>query len=133
MLDRLEASRAALASSVSAQRRLVADASHELRTPITSLRTNVELLLEGVELSAAERERLLADVREQTEELSALINDVIELARGEEPADDLEDVAFDELVAEAIERARRHAPAVRFSAASTRSWSPACARASAAR
>ena len=117
MLDRLEVSRTALASSVSAQRRLVADASHELRTPITSLRTNVELLLEGVELSGPERERLLADVREQTEELSALINDVIELARGEEPADDLEDVAFDELVAEAIERARRHAPAVAFSAA----------------
>ena len=47
MLDRLEASRAALDESVRAQRQLVADASHELRTPVTSLRTNIEVLLAG--------------------------------------------------------------------------------------
>ena len=45
MLERLEASRDALDESVRAQRQLVADASHELRTPVTSLRTNIELLL----------------------------------------------------------------------------------------
>ena len=45
MLDRLETSRAALDESVRAQRQLVADASHELRTPVTSLRTNIEVLL----------------------------------------------------------------------------------------
>ena len=39
---------------------------------------------------------------------------MIELARGEEPRGRLEDVALDELVAEAVERARRHAPAARF-------------------
>ncbi len=50
MLDRLEASRAALDESVRAQRQLVADASHELRTPVTSLRTNIEVLLAGAEL-----------------------------------------------------------------------------------
>ena len=47
MLDRLEGSRAALDESVRAQRQLVADASHELRTPVTSLRTNIEVLLAG--------------------------------------------------------------------------------------
>jgi two-component system, OmpR family, sensor histidine kinase MprB len=41
MLDRLEGSRSALDESVRAQRQLVADASHELRTPVTSLRTNI--------------------------------------------------------------------------------------------
>ncbi len=45
MLERLEGSRAALDESVRAQRQLVADASHELRTPVTSLRTNIEVLL----------------------------------------------------------------------------------------
>ena len=50
MLERLEGSRAALDESVRAQRQLVADASHELRTPVTSLRTNIEVLLEGGEL-----------------------------------------------------------------------------------
>ena len=42
---RLQGSRAALDESVRAQRQLVADASHELRTPVTSLRTNIEVLL----------------------------------------------------------------------------------------
>ena len=42
--------RGALDESVRAQRQLVADASHELRTPITSLRTNIEVLMAGGEL-----------------------------------------------------------------------------------
>ena len=50
MIERLQGSRAALDESVRAQRQLVADASHELRTPITSLRTNIEVLLAGDEL-----------------------------------------------------------------------------------
>ena len=44
MLDALERSMSALDASVHAQRQLVADASHELRTPVTSLRTNIEIL-----------------------------------------------------------------------------------------
>ena len=59
MLDTLE-------GSVEAQRRLVADASHELRTPVTSLRTNIEVLLAGDDLpearaAAAARGRARAD------------------------------------------------------------------------
>ena len=85
MLDRLEASRAALDESVRAQRQLVADASHELRTPVTSLRTNIEVLLAGAELDEEDRRRLLTDVVEQSEELSALVGDLIDLARGDLP------------------------------------------------
>ena len=61
-----------------------------------------------------ERPELLADVREQVEELSALVVDLIELARGDEPVAEVEDVRLDAVVAEAVQRARRHAPAVRF-------------------
>ncbi|HEX8121421.1 MAG TPA: HAMP domain-containing sensor histidine kinase [Solirubrobacteraceae bacterium] len=116
MLDRLQASRAALAASVTAQRQLVADASHELRTPVTSLRTNAEVLLEnpGASLDEDERRRLLEDMREQSEELTLLINDVIELARGDQPLAASDDVRLDEVVGEAVARARRHAPGVRF-------------------
>jgi two-component system sensor histidine kinase MprB len=114
MLDTLEGSRAALDDSVEAQRRLVADASHELRTPVTSLRTNVEVLLAGHDLPEGTRRRLLEDVREQTEELSALITDVIELARGEVPLSGVEDVRLDDLVRETVARVERHHPGTGF-------------------
>ena len=114
MLDSLESSRVALDASVATQRQLVADASHELRTPITSLRTNIEVLLDDQPLGAEERAQLLRDVRGQSEELSELIADVIELARGDEPVTNTQDVALDAVVGEAVERARRHAPDVRF-------------------
>jgi two-component system, OmpR family, sensor histidine kinase MprB len=114
MIERLQGSRAALDESVQAQRQLVADASHELRTPITSLRTNIEVLMAGDVLSEAERHRLLADVLEQSEELSALIGDVIELARGDLPITSAEDIRLDRLVADSLTRSRRDFPDVRF-------------------
>jgi two-component system sensor histidine kinase MprB len=114
MIERLQSSREALDDSVRAQRQLVADASHELRTPITSLRTNIEVLLAGDALSEDDRHRLLADVLEQSEELSALIVDVIELARGDLPITSAEDVRLDRVVADCLTRARRDFPEIRF-------------------
>ncbi|HLI59387.1 MAG TPA: HAMP domain-containing sensor histidine kinase [Solirubrobacteraceae bacterium] len=114
MLDRLQRSRAALDDSVRAQRQLVADASHELRTPVTSLRTNIEILLETPDLEPLERREMLRDVVEQSEELSTLVNDLIELARGDEPGADAEDVRLDRIVAGCLERAHRNAPTLRF-------------------
>ena len=117
MLDALERSRRALDDSVHSQRQLVADASHELRTLVTSLRTNIEVLLsEGGELAPDDRTRLLEDVRAETEELTALITDVIELARGDEPLQGVDDVQFDDVVAEAVARARRRRPRTTFHA-----------------
>ena len=116
MLDRLESSRRALDDSVRAQRQLIADASHELRTPVTSLRTNIEVLLAGAELEAEDRRRLLADVVEQSEELSALVNDLIELARGDQPGADTDDVRLDGVAEESLARARRNAPGIHFDA-----------------
>jgi two-component system, OmpR family, sensor histidine kinase MprB len=114
MMDRLQTSREALDESVRAQRQLVADASHELRTPITSLRTNIEVLLEqDEELTGEDRRRLLADVLEQSEELSALIGDVIELARGDLPISSAEDVRLDRVVAESVARLHRDFPNVK--------------------
>ena len=117
MLDALEGSRDALDESVHSQRQLVADASHELRTPVTSLRTNIEVLLaEEGELAGDDRRRLLEDVRAETEELTALITDVIELARGDEPLSGTDDVQFDHVVAESVARARRRRPRTVFDA-----------------
>jgi two-component system sensor histidine kinase MprB len=107
---------AALEESSRAQRQLVADASHELRTPLTSLRTNIEVLARGNELPADERERLLDDVVEQVGEMTALIGELIELAREArgEPQERPEDVRLDLLTADAVERTRRNRPGVEF-------------------
>jgi two-component system sensor histidine kinase MprB len=99
----------ALSSSQNAQRQLVADASHELRTPLTSLRTNIEVLRSGA-LPEDDRKRLLDDVNAQLEELTLLVTDLVDLARGDEPVHVPEDVRLDMLVADAVERARRHRP-----------------------
>jgi two-component system, OmpR family, sensor histidine kinase MprB len=106
----------ALERSLASQRQLVADASHELRTPLTSLRTNVEVLADGERLAPAERERLLADVVAQLEELTALVGDLVDLAREEEQPENPEDVRFDLLVEGAVARARRHWPELSFRA-----------------
>ena len=104
----------ALEDSARAQRQLVADASHELRTPLTSLRTNFEVLMSKRELPPEERRRLLDDVVEQIAEMTTLIAGLIELARGDQHPSEPEDVRLDLLTADAIERTRRHRPAVTF-------------------
>ncbi|HEY2006196.1 MAG TPA: ATP-binding protein, partial [Solirubrobacteraceae bacterium] len=114
MLDHLESSRAELDDSMRAQRQLIADASHELRTPVTSLRTNIEVLLAEAELEPDDRRRLLADVVEQSEELTALVGDLIELARGDHTGFATEDVRLDRVAAESVARARRNAPGINF-------------------
>ena len=116
MLDRLGASQAALAASLDTQRRLVADASHELRTPVTSLRTNAEVLRVAGDLSPGERDALLRDVVTQAEELGELVTDIIELARDGDAGAAVEDVRLDRLVPEAVERAELYAPYVTFAA-----------------
>jgi two-component system, OmpR family, sensor histidine kinase MprB len=116
MLERLAASQAALAASLDTQRRLVADASHELRTPVTSLRTNAEVLREAGDLTSGDRDALLGDVVAQAEELGELVTDIIELARDGDAGAAVEDVRLDRLVAEAVDRAELYAPGVAFTA-----------------
>ncbi|MEK6275697.1 MAG: HAMP domain-containing sensor histidine kinase [Actinomycetota bacterium] len=105
----------ALEESTRARRQLVADASHELRTPLTSLRTNIEVLASDRALPTGERERLLSDVVEQLGEMTTLIAELIELARGEQDQQEVaEDVRLDLVAADAVERSRRNRPGVSF-------------------
>ncbi len=104
----------ALESSVQSQRNLVADASHELRTPIATIRANLQLMREEELLSPEDRAALRADVIEELDELTALVGDVVELARGGKPCTEPGDVRLDAVVYDAIERARRRAPTLTF-------------------
>ena len=108
---------AALSASRERQRRLVVDAGHELRTPMTSLRTNLELLAQADRrggMSAEQRDEIFADVTAQVEELSTLVGDLVELARDEPVAATPEPVDLADSVERAVERVRRRAPDVTF-------------------
>jgi two-component system sensor histidine kinase MprB len=108
---------AALEESSRAQRQLVSDASHELRTPLTSLRTNIEVLALDRAMPEAERKRLLNDVVEQLGEMTVLIGELTELARGEREQHAHEDVRLDLVTDEAIRRTKRNHPEVHIDAA----------------
>lgn len=115
----------ALAASRDRQRRLVADAGHELRTPLTSLRTNLDLLSQADGaggLPPEAHQELLADVRAQTEELTTLIGDLVELARDEPMTLVLEQVELSEVADRALARVRRRAPGVTFETDLTPWW-----------
>ncbi|NUR57640.1 MAG: HAMP domain-containing histidine kinase [Catenulispora sp.] len=96
------------------QRQLVADASHELRTPLTSLRTNVEVLANAERLDPEDREALVSGIMNGLDDLTALVTDTVELARGEEQADHFEAIRFDLLVQRCVDRAAAHWPRARF-------------------
>ena len=106
----------ALERSIESQRNLVADASHELRTPIASLRANLQLLRDEALLPVADRDALRRDMIEELDGLTALVADVVELARGSKAQTARGDVRVDELVDEAIGRTRRRAPALKLTA-----------------
>ncbi|MHB6909766.1 sensor histidine kinase [Streptomyces sp. DB-54] len=105
-----------LEQSVTAQRRLVADASHELRTPLTALRTNAELLARADRLTDSQRDRAAGALARQLREVTTLVNDLIELARDEEPRPLLEQVRPAALLEHAVAAAREHWPEVAFTA-----------------
>lgn len=97
---------AALAASRAQQRRLVADAGHELRTPLTSLRTNIEVLARVGDMPATDRAELLGDARQELEELSVLVAELVDLA-ADAPPEEESTVRLDEIVVESVERFRR--------------------------
>ncbi|HEX3691066.1 MAG TPA: HAMP domain-containing sensor histidine kinase [Solirubrobacteraceae bacterium] len=106
----------ALDRSVQSQRNLVADASHELRTPIASIRANLQLMRDEELLPEADREALRRDVIEELDELTALVGDVVELARGGRLSGEPAEVRVDQIVTAAVERTRRRAPQLTVSA-----------------
>jgi two-component system sensor histidine kinase MprB len=107
---------ASLEESLETQRRFVADASHELRTPLTSLQTNIDVLRGDIELEPEQRRRLLDDLHRESQEMRGLIAGLLELARGGAQVEK-EEFQLDEVVEDALERARTRFPAVAWEAA----------------
>jgi len=73
---------ARLQSAVADMARFTADASHELRTPVSVTRTTAEVAL-AKDRPAGEYREALTDVSTQMEHLSGLVNDLLLLARSD--------------------------------------------------
>jgi signal transduction histidine kinase len=112
MISQLAHEEAARDQSESARRDLVAAVSHDLRTPITSLRLLVEAVQDEI-VDPQTRHAYLERMRIHVDALSALIDDLFELTRLE--AGDiswtLQRVPLDELVGETVEAMRVQAEA----------------------
>ncbi|MGM9538939.1 MAG: ATP-binding protein [Candidatus Onthomonas sp.] len=78
------------------------NASHELKTPITAIKGNTELLCSGLPLSEQQRQELLGRIGSETERMSSVINDIIMLSRLESGAlqEERERLNFGRIVSE---------------------------------
>jgi len=120
MAERLAFARDELETHEQQRRQLFADITHELATPLTSIRATAETLLDpGVPLSGDDRTRYLRGVLEESRRLDRLIRDLFELARLEAGATTLERERLDwaALVRNTIERFRPRVAAAGLSLA----------------
>ena len=97
----------ALARSRDQQQQLVQDAGHELRTPLTSLRTNVAVLRRFENLETGARNQLVADLDTETRELTALVNELVELATDRRDDEPMQERQLGGLCEQAAARVRR--------------------------
>jgi two-component system OmpR family sensor kinase len=80
---------ASLEKAYQRQQRFVADASHELRAPITSIRCNLDLLAQAPDLPLEEAQAALTDARAEADRMGRLVNDLLTLARSDESAQEI--------------------------------------------
>ena len=114
MLDELEGAEATARSSEARTRRFVADAAHELRTPLAGVRAAAEAAVDP-ELPPADRERLHLLLLRETGRAARLVDDLLALARIDAGIE-LHPVPVDlaELARAEVERARLRAPGVQL-------------------
>jgi two-component system, OmpR family, sensor kinase len=106
MLTRIEASVSEREASQELTRRFFADASHELRNPLASLRANAELYQQGALQKPQQVDEAMARIAHEAQRMSALVDDMLRLARlDQHPGRHFEPVDVTALVTECAERA----------------------------
>jgi two-component system, OmpR family, sensor kinase len=107
MLSHLEKTLARLEETLDRQRRFVADASHELRTPLTSIHNYAQVLEEWALRDPQIGPESVAAIKRESERMKGLVENLLELARGDEGMKlHLKDNNLTEVVEEATESAR---------------------------
>jgi len=107
MGEQLERATKAQQSSEQRFRRFISDASHQLRTPLTSIRGFTEVLMRGAKDDPETALRVLKLIKSEAERMTRLINDLLLLARLDD-AQNLEKQVIDlvSLALEGVERAK---------------------------
>lgn len=100
-----------LKQSQEQQKHLVADASHELRTPLTSLRSNISLLRQRPQFD----DDIFTTIDREVLSMQSTVEDIIDLARGEESLFFTEGILLTELVRHCFELARQRFPEIHWS------------------
>jgi signal transduction histidine kinase len=85
LADTFDSMLARLDAAFVAQRRFIADASHELRNPLAVIRTNLEVVLSDPNTDEISLRDTSAVVRRATERMSKMVDDMLALARLESP------------------------------------------------
>jgi two-component system OmpR family sensor kinase len=114
MTAQLDARATESAEADRARRQLLADVSHELMTPLTSMRGYVETLgMPAVAGDAETRARYLAIVSDESHRLEQIVGDLLELARleGGGGSIEMQDVAVEGLFGRTRDRHEREAAA----------------------
>ena len=111
MLGRIEESFSARVDSESKLRRFVADASHELRTPITAIRGFAELHRQGAVTGEEKTKELIGRIENESKRMGSLVEDLLLLARLDQSREmKAEPVNLSKLVSDAVESARAAGP-----------------------
>jgi two-component system OmpR family sensor kinase len=87
MLEGIESARRERDLTIDAQRRFVADASHELRSPLTSIRANAGFLANRTGASEEDKLDATRDISAEADRMSELIDDLLTLARADARTD----------------------------------------------
>ncbi len=93
------------------RRDFVANVSHEFRTPLASIRSIAETLLQDEAMPPATRERFLNLIIQETDRLTRIADDLLVLSRAESLAPQREQVDLGELAQRAVEQVRAEAQA----------------------
>jgi len=101
LADTFDAMLARLDAAFAAQRQFVADASHELRNPLAIIRTNVEVALADPVADPQDLRHAITVVKRAGDRMSRLVDDLLALARRQEPTLEHERVDLGAAVAEA--------------------------------
>jgi two-component system, OmpR family, sensor histidine kinase MprB len=96
-----------LARSQSEQRRLVQDAGHELKTPLTSIRTNLDVLRRHPDLEGGQRSQVIGDLHAEVEEMVDLVEEIVAVAGGVASDEPATEFSLGDAAADVVDRFQR--------------------------